>query len=71
MIISFFGHSKICDCSELASKIEDLILQHALECEKNVFYCGGYGDFDSMCARICHSIKEKGIMARRCNEVFM
>ena len=61
MVITFFGHSKIYNSTNLASEIENAILQQATKGEKITFYCGGYGDFDNISAKVCRSIKENGV----------
>lgn len=61
MVITFFGHSKLCSNGDLAKEVEEAILSKINKSEKTTFYCGGYGDFDNMCARICSLIKKKGI----------
>ena len=61
MIITFFGHSKIYNCADLASEIENTILNQIIKDEKITFYCGGYGDFDNLCAKVCKSIKQNGV----------
>ena len=59
MIISFFGHRSLYKCDELFEKIERAIINSAIGSEKIVFFCGGYGDFDNLCAKVCKSIKGK------------
>ena len=61
MTITFFGHSKIYNNAYLVDKIENTILQQIKKAEKITFYCGGYGDFDNICARVCRSIKKRGV----------
>ena len=49
MLVTFCGHSHVSDSSEVAARlkkcINDLIEEGATE-----FYCGGYGEFDSLAA---------------------
>lgn len=56
MIISFVGHSKISVSAELEKHLTHTILSLLPKHEKITFYCGGYGDFDTLCAHICHTI---------------
>ena len=56
MIITFFGHSSLQNVVGLAEKIEETILKNISPFEKTAFYCGGYGDFDKLCAKVCRSI---------------
>ena len=57
-VCSFFGHSDI----EINNS---LIIKLTLEIEKlilnnfNIFYFGGFGDFDELCYQIVSSLKEK------------
>ncbi|MBE6700483.1 MAG: DUF1273 domain-containing protein [Ruminococcaceae bacterium] len=54
MIVTFCGHSHMSNCKEvdvlLRKYINDLIEEGATE-----FYCGGYGEFDSMAA---HAVRD-------------
>ena len=58
MIISFFGHRAIYGEADLSSKIKNTILDNIPPWGEILFYCGGYGDFDSLCASVCRSIKQ-------------
>ncbi len=49
MIVTFCGHSKIYKTEEI-SKWLDMILPSLIEGGANIFYLGGYGDFDSLAA---------------------
>ena len=57
MIITFFGHSSLSGCGNLIEMIKTAILQNTNVDEYILFYCGGYGDFDYLCAKACKSIK--------------
>ena len=58
MVITFFGHSTIHNSDSLTYQLKKAIID-AIKTDDNVtFYCGGYGDFDDLCARVCRSIKE-------------
>ncbi len=56
MLVTFCGHSHVSNREEvdvrLRKCINDLIEEGATE-----FYCGGYGDFDSMAARAVRDAK--------------
>ncbi len=49
MIVTFCGHSKIYKTEEI-SKWLDLILPSLIEGGADIFYLGGYGDFDNLAA---------------------
>ena len=68
MIISFFGHSKICVKDDIQHKIEDIILRNADVGEQIHLYCGGYGDFDALCLKACLNLKKNGC---RCEIAFI
>ena len=59
MIITFLGHSTINYVNGLAEKVEKTIVDNIAPGHATIFYCGGYGDFDNLCARVCLSIKKK------------
>ncbi|MBQ8389041.1 MAG: hypothetical protein IJX46_08965 [Clostridia bacterium] len=59
MIITFIGHANLVCKDELRFAIRDAIIKNAEYEDKWVFYCGGYGNFDMMCADICHCIKKE------------
>ena len=68
MIITFFGHSTISDEGKLFEKVLR-ILTLCIDRERHVtFYCGGYGDFDRLCARACRAIKKQFPL---CNVAFV
>jgi len=56
MVITFVGHST--GVPDLTEKIRSEILSRVSEGEPTVFYCGGYGEFDLLCARVCRGLKE-------------
>lgn len=58
MIITFVGHSNISDGRRLLEKIKNTIEENIKDSEFVTFYCGGYGDFDNLCAKACRSIKK-------------
>ena len=57
MIITFIGHGSLPAGVDLAEKVRSGILTVVPEGEKVTFYCGGYGDFDRLCAGVCRSLK--------------
>ena len=59
MIITFFGHSHFNQHEEHYEQIKRIILTNMKENEKTIFYCGGYGEFDQLCAKICCTIKSE------------
>ena len=68
MVISFIGHRSLHDCKELSESIKRTITENIDGQEKVLFFCGGYGGFDDLCARVCHIIKkERG----NCEVVFV
>ena len=58
MIISFFGHSTLAGVEDLSVKIKKVICENLVFNENIYFYCGGYGEFDNLCAKICREIKK-------------
>ncbi len=68
MIITFIGHSSLNNCKDLRSKIENAIIENTTSEGYISFYCGGYGDFDNLCAGVCRSIKEN---KSNCENVFI
>ncbi len=59
MKIAFLGHSKLYDCGDLGKKVEKNIIDNIIKDENMIFYCGGYGDFDVLCAGVCRAIKQQ------------
>lgn len=57
-ICCFIGHSSIVYSDELSQRVEDAILQVIKE-GVDTFYCGGYGDFDLLCAKVVNKLKSK------------
>ena len=52
----------------LSEKIKNVILANANTQEKLLFYCGGYGDFDNICAKVCRSIRDEKV---NCEVIFI
>ncbi len=57
MIITFIGHSSLEKSDELFVLIKEAILNNVDYYDKNIFYCGGYGDFDEMCRKVSCDLK--------------
>ena len=58
MIIAFTGHSTLQNREMLAEKLKAAICNNILQEEKVTFLCGGYGEFDALCAKTCHALKK-------------
>ena len=58
MIITFVGHRTLCKENGLQERVKMSLIESIRLGEKTIFYCGGYGDFDNLCATVCHSIKK-------------
>lgn len=56
-ICAFFGHSTVHE--NILEKLNDAILTAIEDYGVKTFWCGGYGDFDSMAARAAHNLKKK------------
>ncbi|MBE6601717.1 MAG: hypothetical protein E7637_04330 [Ruminococcaceae bacterium] len=59
MIITFLGHRSIHTIDEVRKKLEHTIAQNLKSDEKTLFYCGGYGTFDNLCASVCHAFRKR------------
>lgn len=59
MVISFLGHRFLYGCEGLTERIEKAIMENADYGDDIVFFCGGYGDFDDLSARVCRSMRGK------------
>ena len=57
MIITFIGHSTLSSDKNLTQKLLKTIKDNIQGEEQVSFYCGGYGDFDNLCAATCQKIK--------------
>ena len=69
MVVSFFGHRSLYGSERLIDRVEKTITENIKDCnDEIVFFCGGYGDFDDLCARMCRSIKEN---LEKCELVFV
>lgn len=59
MVLTFIGHSSVRNCNQLSEKIRKAIVDNTKTDDEIIFYCGGYGDFDNLCAKVCNIIKEE------------
>ena len=59
MIITFVGHGTLYHPDHVLEKVKATILEHIDPDGVTVFYCGGYGAFDTLCARACRLIKRQ------------
>ncbi len=60
MIISFIGHRSVLDYEDTKKKLKSILAQILTQCGDISFYCGGCGDFDSLCASVCRELREEG-----------
>ena len=56
MIITFAGHREVHEGMNLMGKILSAITENIID-RTVYFYCGGYGEFGNMCARIVYELK--------------
>ena len=57
MIVTFVGHADIVVSEKTKKQIRDFLTE-IIHSETNLlFYCGGYGFFDSFCAGVCRELK--------------
>ena len=58
MIVTFCGHSSMPNKPEVTLKMET-VLRNLFETNQDLlFYCGGYGEFDSLSASCVESIRK-------------
>lgn len=57
MIITFIGHSKLKSVSAVESALREVLEKYISPENRITFYCGGYGDFDLLCARVVRDMK--------------
>lgn len=58
MIITFTGHATLSlRGEEIAEMLKATISENLPSGEKVTFFCGGYGEFDMLCAKVCHAMK--------------
>ena len=58
MTVTFCGHSKTDNPTEIKKKLRYEIV-HLINDGADIFFLGGYGDFDSMAADIIRSLKKE------------
>lgn len=68
VVITFLGHRSLHNRNDLFEWVKKAILEKGDFSNDVVFFCGGYGDFDDLCAQVCRSIKESG---QNCEIVFV
>ena len=59
MIIAFCGHSLVPFGEKIKQAVKEQIRNSIIKGEKIICYLGGYGDFDSICARACKELKKE------------
>ena len=59
MIITFLGHRSVFPYEALSNILKAIIVEEVKQSDHTIFYCGGYGDFDNLCARVCRSIADR------------
>ena len=59
MIVTFVGHGSLFVSTALRERIASTIKEVIKDKTNVMFYCGGYGDFDNLCASICRRLKEE------------
>ena len=57
MVISFIGHGQLSGEAELYQKLREVLDRFLPREESVLFFCGGYGDFDRLCASVCREVK--------------
>ena len=60
MIITFVGHGSVCYGEDIFQKVIRAVKENVQPGERVSFYCGGYGNFDHLCARACRKIITEG-----------
>lgn len=58
MVVTFVGHSELFGEPGIKDRVRSAILEAVPKEEKVSFYCGGYGDFDFVCAKVCFELKK-------------
>lgn len=59
MIITFVGHGSLYGCESLEKQLQRVVIKSIRREEYTCFYCGGYGDFDALCAKTCRFVKKQ------------
>ena len=58
MIITFIGHADVIISEKTKKEIKNYLTNVILDRDDILFYCGGYGCFDSFCAALCQELKQ-------------
>lgn len=61
MVVVFVGHREINATEKLKEQIKKVIYESISVQKKTIFYCGGYGKFDLLCAQVVKKLKKKEI----------
>jgi len=59
MKITFVGHSLITSNAKVKEIVKEQMRNDIANVEPVICYLGGYGDFDTICARACRELKEE------------
>ena len=59
MVVAFFGHSFIEESERVFECIKDAVSKIVDKGECVTFFCGGYGEFDQLCASACRLMKKR------------
>ena len=57
MIVAFIGHAAVSSAERIEEAVKEQIRKHTAFAERVTCYLGGYGDFDRICARVCHALR--------------
>ncbi|MBR3895072.1 MAG: DUF1273 family protein [Clostridia bacterium] len=57
MIITFLGHSSISSGDKVKETVKEQLQKYITNSVEMICYLGGYGDFDTICARVCRELK--------------
>lgn len=61
MIITFAGHRFVHNHDEIKKRVKAAIREVVITNEALVCLCGGYGEFDNICASACRELKTEGM----------
>lgn len=59
MIITFSGHSVISSGNKIKETVKEQIRNNITDADFIIFYLGGYGNFDKICAHACKELKDE------------
>ncbi|MBQ3483070.1 MAG: hypothetical protein IJA78_02730 [Clostridia bacterium] len=68
MIITFAGHGILYNSEHISQKINTILIECTQHDSHTSFYCGGYGDFDHLCAKACAAIRDT---RQNCEVIFV